>query len=124
MGLRSAEAVAFAMPGGESSVTAPLRPIDMAHLARQTLGDRAIEQEVLLMFIQQSVLVRDRISGATVSERLQLCHGLKGAARGVGAFPIADCLSEIEGDPDNGKLFGKLAGLIDEVRDFIAAITR
>lgn len=124
MGLRSVEAVAFAMPGGESSVTAPLRPIDMAHLSRQTLGDRAVEQEVLLMFIQQSVLVRDRISGATVKERLQLCHGLKGAARGVGAFPIAACLSEIEDDPENSRLFGKLSGLIDEVRDFIAAITR
>jgi hypothetical protein len=124
MGLRSVEAVAFAMPGGESSVTAPLRPIDMAHLAKQTLGDRAIEQEVLLMFTQQSVLVRDRIAGASVKERLQLCHGLKGAARGVGAFPIASCLSEIEADPENGKLFGKLARLVDEVRDFIAAITR
>lgn len=124
MGLRSAEAVAFAMPGGEGSVTSPSRPIDMAHLSRQTLGDRAIEQEVLHMFMQQSVLVRDRITGATVSERLQLCHGLKGAARGVGAFPIAACLSEIEAEPENGKLFGKLAGLIDEVRDFIAAITR
>jgi HPt (histidine-containing phosphotransfer) domain-containing protein len=124
MTLRSAEAVAFAMPGGESSVTAPMRPVDMAHLYRQTLGDRAVEQEVLQLFVQQSVQVRDRIAAASRNERLQLAHGLKGAARGVGAFPIASCLTEIEKDPDNRQLFAKLASLVDEVRGFIAAITR
>jgi len=121
---RGAEAVAFAMPGGESSVTATARPIDMAHLSRQTLGDRAIEQEVLGMFVQQSVLVRDRIAAANIKERLQLAHGLKGAAKGVGAFPIAACLSEIEHEPDNRLLFKKLDRLVGEMRDFLAAICR
>ncbi|MBX3578118.1 MAG: Hpt domain-containing protein [Rhizobiaceae bacterium] len=121
---RNAAAVAFAMPGGESSATAPMRPIDMPHLSRQTLGDREVERDVLRMFVQQSTLVRDRIGGATIPERLQLAHGLKGAARGVGAFPIASCLTEIEQEPDNRRLFAKLARLIDEVRDFVAAISR
>ena len=124
MVVRSAVAVAFAMPGGESCVTAPVRPIDMAHLSRQTLGDRVVEQEVLELFVQQAVLVRDRIAGATADERLQLAHGLKGAARGVGAFPIAACLSDIEDDPSDARHFVTLARLIDEVRDFIAAICR
>lgn len=124
MSVRTAAAVAFAMPGGESSVTSPVRPIDMAHLSRQTLGDRDVEREVLQMFVQQSALVRERFGGATIAERLQLAHGLKGSARGVGAFPIASCLVEIEEEPENKTLFVKLSRLIDEVRDFVAAISR
>jgi HPt (histidine-containing phosphotransfer) domain-containing protein len=123
---RSAAAVAFAMPGGEGSA-APRsrnRPVDLAHLSQQTLGDRALEQEVLQLFVQQALAVRDQIAEAGKRERLQLAHALKGSARGVGAFAIADCLAEIEKQPEDRPLIRKLSTLIDEVRDFIAAICR
>ena len=123
---RNAAAVAFAMPGGEGSA-APrnrARPVDLAHLSRQTMGDRALEQEVLQLFVQQALSVRDRIAEAAKRERLQLAHGLKGSARGIGAFAIADCLAEIENQPEDRHLIKKLSTLIDEVRDFIAAICR
>ena len=42
----------------------------------------------------------------------------------LGAFAVADCLSEIEKQPDDRHLIRKLSTLIDEVRDFIAAICR
>jgi HPt (histidine-containing phosphotransfer) domain-containing protein len=121
---RSAAAVAFAMPGGEGSATPRPRPVDLAHLARQTLGDRELEKEVLQLFVQQAVSVRDQIAQGTTAERLRLAHGLKGSARGVGAFAIADCVAEFEKRPDDGQLGKRLALLIDEVRDFIAAISR
>lgn len=122
---RSAAAVAFAMPGGEGSAPAPrVRPVDLKHLARQTLGDRALEQEVLRLFIQQALSVRDQIGAASNGERLRLAHGLKGSARGVGAFAVADCVAEIEKRPDDKHLIRRLSTLIDEVRDFIAAISR
>lgn len=117
-------AVAFSMPGGESCARAPARPIDLVHLARQTMGDRAVEQEVLALFAQQAVQVRDRIGEASAQERISLAHGLKGSARGVGAFAIADCADAIEKQPDNGSEVKRLAGLINEVREFIAAIGR
>ncbi|RUU73425.1 histidine kinase, partial [Mesorhizobium sp. M7A.F.Ca.MR.362.00.0.0] len=47
-----------------------------------------------------------------------------GSARGVGAFAIADCATEIEHRPEDGQTLKRLGMLIDEVRDFIAAINR
>ena len=74
--------------------------------------------------MQQALSVRDQIAEAGKSERLRLAHGLKGSARGVGAFALADCVAEIEKQPDDKHLIKKLSALIDEVRDFIAAICR
>lgn len=112
------------MPGGESCTQASARPIDLPHLARQTLGDRALEQEVLALFVQQAVQVRDQIGEASMNERVRLAHGLKGSAQGVGAFAIAACAGAIETQPDNSEQVQRLAGLVDEVREFIAAIGR
>jgi HPt (histidine-containing phosphotransfer) domain-containing protein len=121
---RNAAAVAFAMPGGEGAAPSRSRPVDLAHLAKQTLGDRSLEQEVLQLFIHQAVSARDEIVHASTAERLRLAHNLKGSARGIGAFAIADCVAEIESQPDDKHLIKRLASLIDEVRDFIAAINR
>ncbi|TIR92039.1 MAG: histidine kinase, partial [Mesorhizobium sp.] len=45
-------------------------------------------------------------------------------ARGIGAFAVAECAAAIEKQPEDGRILRKLGGLIDEVRDFIAAISR
>lgn len=122
--MRGENGIAFSMPGGDVSGTGRGRPVDMAHLARQTMGDRGLEQEVLALFVQQALSVRDRIVDADVRERLFLAHGLKGSARGVGAFAIADCATAIEQQPEDPRTLKRLDGLIEEVRDFIAAISR
>lgn len=116
--------VAFARPGGETSGPMRSRPVDLAHLARQTMGDRDLEREVLGLFIQQALQTRDRILAADLVERMRLAHMLKGSARGVGAFAIADCIAELEKRPDDRRCLSRLSALIDEVRDFIAAISR
>ncbi len=122
---RNSVAAAFAMPGGEGSATSSrARPVDLAHLAKQTLGDRALEQEVLKLFIHQALTIRDQIGAANRVERLRLAHTLKGSARGIGAFAIADCVAEIEKRPDEKHLLKRLSGLIDEVHDFICTINR
>ena len=115
---------AFDRPGGESCGSARSRPIDLAHLSRQTMGDRDLEREVLGLFVQQALTARDEIGQAPTRERLRLVHALKGSARGVGAFRIADCLTELEERPEDVAELKRLAGLIDEVRGFIAAINR
>jgi HPt (histidine-containing phosphotransfer) domain-containing protein len=121
---RNTAAVAFAMPGGEGAAAPRARPVDLAHLAKQTLGDRALEQEVLKLFVQQALSARDQITHAATSERLRLAHSLKGSARGVGAFAIAECVAQLESRPDDKHVIQRLSSLIDEVRDFIAAISR
>lgn len=124
MTLENPKTVAFAMPGGEGSATVSERPIDLAHLSRQTMGDRALEQEVLELFVQQAVQVRDEIAKADMKGRIRLAHGLKGSARGVGAFALADCVGAIEAEPGDEAAIARLAGLVDEVREFIASIGR
>lgn len=124
MALQSSAAVAFERPGGESCVPSKSRPIDLVHLARQTLGDRALEAEILNLFVQQLVTIRERIARVGADERRGLAHGLKGSARGVGAFGIADLAEGIEAGGDDRALLARLSVEIDQVREFIAAINR
>jgi len=72
--VRGESGIAFSMPGGDASGPARSRPVDLAHLARQTMGDRALEQEVLALFVQQALSVRDKIIDADVRERLPENH--------------------------------------------------
>ncbi|RRI03526.1 Hpt domain-containing protein [Mesorhizobium tamadayense] len=122
--MRGESGVAFSMPGGDVSGTAGSRPVDLAHLARQTMDDRALEQEVLAMFVQQALSVRDKILEADAKERVLLAHSLKGSACGIGAFAVAECAAVIEKQPEDARTLKKLGVLIEEVRDFIAAISR
>lgn len=124
MHIQDAEAVAYARPGGEIPAPSRTRPVDLVHLARQTLGDRALEAEVLGLFLHRAKQVREEIATAEPPHRKLLAHGLKGAALGIGAFSVADCAAEIEKRPDDAALVRKLARRVDDVRDFVAAISR
>ena len=97
-------------------------PIDLAHLERQTMGDSELAREVLTLFVQQSVTVRGQMAGAEPRQRVLLAHGLKGAARGVGAFAVAECADAIERNPDAADNLAHLEGLVEDVRAFVAAM--
>jgi hypothetical protein len=116
--------VAFAKPGGEACGAARTRPIDLAHLVRQTLGDRTVEEEVLSLFMQQAGTVCEKICAAEPDERRKLAHGLKGSALGVGAFAVAEAASAVEADPASKPFVKALSRRVEEVREFIAAISR
>jgi HPt (histidine-containing phosphotransfer) domain-containing protein len=118
------EKVAFSMPGGEASDKRRSRPIDLSHLSKQTMGDRDLEREVLGLFADQAQTVRRQIGNADIKERLFLAHSLKGSARGVGAFAIAECACAIEDSPTDRMVVKRLVRLIDEACDFIASISR
>lgn len=124
MALPSVETVAFSMPGGEVCVRSRSRPIDLDHLARQTMGDRALEQEVLRLFLSQAMAVRDQVARAEPSERKFMAHGLKGAARGIGAVRVAEAAGEVEDDPDAKAPLKHLVAAIDEAHEFIVTISR
>jgi len=124
MASMSVENMAFAMPGGETCGHSRARPVDLAHLSRQTMGDRDLEREVLSLFLHQAQVVGDRMEGATPQERVLLAHGLKGSARGIGAFRVADIAGMVECEPASGSNLRSLAEAIVDVRDFISAISR
>ena len=79
-------------------------PIDIEHLRRMTLGDAGLEREVLAMFSAQAV----GLAGALATlppDAGALAHTLKGSARAIGAFCVADAAGSLEalirsgGDP-------------------------
>lgn len=81
------------------------RPIDLVHLARQTLGDRELEREILQLMACQVESCDARIDLATAAERRSLAHAIKGAARNVGAFALGDAAEAVEEEPaDDGRL--------------------
>jgi chemotaxis protein histidine kinase CheA len=116
--------MAFASPGGEKSKPSRKRPIDLVHLTRETYGNRALETEILSLFSRQTCGIVDRLVHANTDERVRLAKSLKGSARSVGAFRVAEMAEAIEQAPgDTGKIRA-MEPVIDDVRDYIAAITR
>lgn len=118
------QTVAFAMPGGENSGASHSRPIDLKHLSVQTFGDRQLETEVLGLFAHQAALTAERIADADPAARKGMAHTLKGSARGIGAFALAETAYAIECNPTDLKLVKRLVADIGAVRDFIASMTR
>lgn len=101
------------------------RPVDLAFLARQTGGDRALEEEVLRLFSKQaSILGNELRSHRDIADRKRNAHTLKGAARAVGAFGLADRALQIENEPDNPAPVKALLREVETVRDYIASLLR
>jgi HPt (histidine-containing phosphotransfer) domain-containing protein len=104
-------------------------PIDGAHLDRMTLGDAGLEREVLAMFSGQAVGLIDRLATeARSSETLALAHTLKGSARAIGAFRVADAAEGLEaairhGD-DPAEALARLKEAVAEARAAIDVILR
>jgi HPt (histidine-containing phosphotransfer) domain-containing protein len=76
-------------------------PIDIEHLARMTLGDAGLEREVLAMFAGQAVRLGRDIAALPAGADA-LVHTLKGSARAVGAFRVADAAECLEAVLQNG----------------------
>ena len=93
-------------------------PIDLAHLARMTLGDGALRREVLGMFLDQSRDLLDRLA-AHPREGAALAHTLKGSARAIGAFHVAACAEAVEGVIRQG---GDPSHAMTDLRGAIAAV--
>lgn len=107
------------------------RPVDLAHLARHTMEDRDLEREVLQMFVVQSQVYLIRLKDARTADTWRdAAHTIKGAARGIGAWPVAELaddaerLSEVD-DPDAQRAairaLDRMVAITNEfIRDFLA----
>jgi HPt (histidine-containing phosphotransfer) domain-containing protein len=73
-------------------------PVDLAHLRRYTLGDQALEAEVLELFLAQlPETIASLRSAANERDWKIAAHTLKGSSRAVGAWRIATLAQEAEG---------------------------
>jgi HPt (histidine-containing phosphotransfer) domain-containing protein len=79
-------------------------PIDFAHLRRMTLDDDRLEREVLALFSAQAANLAGMLA-TLPADAGALAHTLKGSARAIGAFSVADAAARLEtliqkgGDP-------------------------
>jgi HPt (histidine-containing phosphotransfer) domain-containing protein len=101
--------------------------IDDAHLARMTLGDRRLEREVLELFVRQAALTLRRMIGAEPRLAAAAAHTLKGSARGIGAWRVAQAAEQLELAAKNGgvsavnEAIAALEAASDEARTAIGA---
>jgi HPt (histidine-containing phosphotransfer) domain-containing protein len=97
-------------------------PLDLEHLQRMTLGDTGLEREVLAMFSAQTARLIVSLA-ALPADAGALAHTLKGSARAIGAFAVAEAAARLEasiavgGDPSEA-----LAGLEDAVAQACSAV--
>jgi HPt (histidine-containing phosphotransfer) domain-containing protein len=97
-------------------------PLDRDHLRRMALGDLSLEREVLEMFMLQASRITDALAGYP-SDAKALAHTLKGSARAIGAFGVADRAGALEAALGTGEQPTEaLASLRDAVADAHAAI--
>jgi HPt (histidine-containing phosphotransfer) domain-containing protein len=100
-------------------------PIDIAHLRRMTLGDASLEREVLAMFSAQAVGLVGALA-TLPSDAGVLTHTLKGSARAIGAFGVADaagCLEvAIQSGGDPAPALAELSDAVAQARMAIDAI--
>jgi HPt (histidine-containing phosphotransfer) domain-containing protein len=102
-------------------------PIDFEHLNRMTLGDAGLEQEVLAMFVAQSTKLVSTLA-AMPANASALAHTLKGSARAIGAFAVADAAARLEAaiarDFDTSAALAELGVTVAEARAAIEAVLR
>ena len=105
--------------------------LDLVHLSRQTLGDSALEAELLRLFDRQAQQFGDRLRAPapneTAKDEARLAHTLKGSALAVGAFAVAGAAQAFEeallaGAGDLAPLRLRLAETIGVTRAKIAEV--
>jgi HPt (histidine-containing phosphotransfer) domain-containing protein len=116
--------IAFAAPDNAVACPSRGRPIDLVHLARQTMGDKALEIEVLQMFARQSRQIVQALGSEDSQQRQAAVHRLRGAALAVGAFNVATLAAAIEDQPDDAPGLAALGAAVLETEIFILRLCR
>lgn len=101
------------------------QPVNLAHLRRYTLGDKALEDEVLQLFLTQLPLTLAALGSAATERDWKIAaHTLKGASRAVGAWRIArmaQLAEELAGNESKARseVLAKLDAAASEASRFI-----
>jgi HPt (histidine-containing phosphotransfer) domain-containing protein len=103
--------------------------VDIQHLCAFTQGDSALERELFELFLSGAqaylaIMARPPDGRAW----LEAAHSLKGAARGIGAFKLADLAEAAETLPEASGLerqlmLHRLESALSRVREFVRSRT-
>jgi HPt (histidine-containing phosphotransfer) domain-containing protein len=107
-------------------------PLDLVHLARQCLGDRELEAELLQLFQLQAPALLARLCGSpplSSDAKAGVAHTLRGSALAVGAGRVAGAawrieeLASAEGDQSSAET-SAIAALLSAVSEALTEIDR
>lgn len=117
--------IAFEAPDNSTGAApARNRPVDLVHLARQTMGDKALEVEVLQIFARSARACLQELSVAGPDEIHAIAHRLKGSASAIGAFPLAELAERVETSPADPTLLTAVSLAVIETENFINKLCR
>lgn len=116
--------IAFGAPEVENGYgPSKANPIDMAHLATQTMGDKALEVEVLQLFAKQARNCLQSLSQSDLDHGA-IAHRLKGAASAIGAFNVVKAAGEIESLGTDASRIAAVTLAVIEAEHFILKLCR
>jgi len=102
-------------------------PVDFDHLKRMTSGEAGLEREVLELFLKQTSRLVEALD-ALPAAAATLAHTLKGSARAIGAFGVADRAAALEvaarGGRDPAEELAALHAAVEEAQAAIEAWLR
>jgi hypothetical protein len=93
--------------------------IDRTHLRQMTFSDAALEREVLGLFDRQAASMLELLPVAKPDALPALAHAVKGSARGIGAWRVAQSAGALEAGPH-----GSPVALVTALTEARAAIAR
>jgi len=91
-----------------------------------TLGEQTLQREVLALFDRQAEILLARMRNAPPKAAATFAHTLKGSARGIGAWQVAQAAEALEFAADGGQgpdvagAVDRLAAAIDATKAAIA----
>jgi len=125
-GKRATEQAASVSAGHSAPPLSPGQPaVDLAHLARMTLGEKGLEREVLELFQRQADMLLARMAVEEPRMVRAFAHTLAGSASGIGAWKVAEAATALEraaAVPGTGALATLLDHLVAAVAEVHAAI--
>ena len=117
--------IAFESPDNSRGAAPSLeRAIDLVHLGKQTMGDKALEVEVLQMFARQARSCLQEIGSGDFKRMEAASHKLKGAASAIGAFRVADAAGALESNVGDAARMAAVTASVIEAENFILKLSR
>jgi HPt (histidine-containing phosphotransfer) domain-containing protein len=112
-----------------ASPPAVAQPIDLVHLSRYTLGNQALQCEVLQLFAEQAPLTLAQLRTADTQKAWRdAAHTLKGSARAVGAWRLGNCAEQAEaigvGAQEKGSVIQAIGAALDEAVRYITSLSQ
>ncbi|KQQ46828.1 MULTISPECIES: Hpt domain-containing protein [Rhizobium/Agrobacterium group] len=121
----AALSIAFEAPDNYGSAApASSKPIDFTHLARQTMGDKELEIEILKLFTRNARTLLHDLAAADDAGMKGIAHRLKGSADAVGAFNVSAAAEAVENGSRDSAALAKVATTVIEAENFILKLCR